>query len=50
MASFFFRFLDTNGDGTGSIDANVAGTLGTPVNFSFTGIPGHKFLIQGNIA
>jgi hypothetical protein len=35
MATSFFRYLDTNGDGTGAKEANVDGSV-TPVEFSLS--------------
>lgn len=40
----FFTHLDTNGDGTGSDDMNVDGSI-TPVRFSITPPPGNVYRI-----
>lgn len=39
------RFLDTIGDGSGSIEANVNGSV-TPVDFSYTVPDGHILLVD----
>jgi len=41
---FASRFMDTVGDGTGSIDANVNGSV-TPVHFFIKPEPGHMLLM-----
>ena len=48
----FSQYLDLNGDGSGSIEQNVLGTLGAPVPFytsSVLAVPGAKTMIVKNV-